>query len=180
MLPNMNIIRILIKITEWTIFTFLLVILFFVISPLLPTKQYISTYVIATGSMEPTIKTGSIVFTTSPKDIKVGDIVAFQSPNNSDDTIVHRINSVIDGGYTTKGDNNSAEDTWVVNSNQIKGKYIYSIPYVGNAIEWAKTPVGFVVVLIIPALLFAYTQYQKIREGIDDEVMKRIGDDQEE
>ena len=96
------------KVLEWFVFLFLLFILFLVLSPLLPTREYISTHVVPTGSMEPTIMTGSVVFSSLEigDDIKEEDIIVFESPNDPEVSIVHRIVEKEDGEYITKGDNN--------------------------------------------------------------------------
>lgn len=171
----MNIIKILIRILEWSVFIFLTIILFFVASLLLPTKEYVSTHIVSTGSMEPTISAGSIVFSTlKSEEINRGDIIVFNSPDNPDISIIHRVKNIEGEEYTTKGDSNKTEDNWIVFPSNITGKVIFSIPYLGYAVEWMKTPIGFTVVLIIPALFIAYTQYRKIKEGIDEEVEKRV------
>jgi signal peptidase len=161
------------KITEWIIFIFLLGLLFIVLSPLLPTDKYIATYIVATGSMEPTIKTGSIVFSSKQKDIKQGDVIVFESPTDPDVTISHRVVDVVDEGYKTKGDNNNQADADLVSQEQMKGKVLLSIPYLGYAVEWMKTTTGFITLLVIPGLILAIFQFIKIREGINDEVEKR-------
>lgn len=179
MLPTVNIKKIF-KIIEWLLFLILLGILFLVASPLLPTKEYISTHVIMSGSMEPAIKTGSIVFSTLQTDeINRGDVIVFTSPTDTETTIVHRIMEIEDGMYITKGDNNDNEDEWGVPNNSVKGKVFLTIPYVGHAIEWMKTPIGFFVILGIPALIFAVSQIKKIKDGINEEVEKRTKEEVE-
>lgn len=164
------------KITEWIIFIFLLGLLFIVLSPLLPTDEYIATYTVATGSMEPTIKTGSIVFSSKQKDIKKGDIIVFESSTDSDITISHRVVDIVEDKYQTKGDNNMEEDNSLVSQEQVKGRVLLSIPYVGSAIDWMKTITGFITLIVLPGLVFAVLQFMKIREGINDEVDKRTSE----
>lgn len=176
MLLTMNIKKI-VKVIEWIIFIFLIGILFLVLSPLLPTKQYISTYVISTGSMEPTISTGSVVFTTQQDTYEIGDIVAFESPTNSDITVIHRISDIQNNEYITKGDNNDSADNWSISKENIKGKMIWEIPFLGNVIEWMKTPIGFAILLGIPSLLIAIIQIRKIKDGINEEVEKRTSEE---
>lgn len=162
------------KLLEWLIFIILIIILFLVASPLLPTKEYISTHVVSTGSMEPEIKTGSVVFSTlKSQEINKGDIIVFTSPENEEITIVHRVMDIEGKEYITKGDNNDSEDDWVVFKDDIKGEVIYKVPYIGYAIEWMKTTTGFIVTVCIPALLFIFVMIKKIKDGINDEVSKR-------
>ncbi|PKN02833.1 signal peptidase I [Candidatus Dojkabacteria bacterium HGW-Dojkabacteria-1] len=168
------------KIIEWGIFLLLLFVLFLVASPLLPTNEYVSTHIVSTGSMEPKIKAGSIVFSTLKNDeINRGDIIVFTSPDNQEITVIHRVRNITEEGYITKGDNNKSEDNWVVNTSNIKGKVIFDLPYLGYAVEWMKTPIGFISLLILPALIFLISQIRRIREGINEEVEKRTKEEVE-
>ena len=169
-----NILKKLFTFIEWVIFILLLIILLLVASPLLPTKEYVSTHVVSTGSMEPTIKSGSVVLSSLELDeINKGDIIVFTSPENQEITIVHRIMNIENDEYITKGDNNDNEDDWTVFKKDIKGEVFLTIPYLGYAIDWMKTPLGFIVILVIPALLFIFGMIKKIKDGINDEVEKR-------
>ena len=75
---------------------------------------------VVSGSMEPTIHTGSVVLTerVPVDDLAVGDIVMFQRPDEADEQVVHRIAQLEpsqDGPIIrTKGDANATEDPWQV------------------------------------------------------------------
>lgn len=170
-------IKTILKITEWIFFALLLIILFLVASPLLPTKKYISTYVVATGSMEPAIKTGSVVFSTQSNNIQNENVIVFTSPLDANTIIIHRVIDTEEyegvSLYTTKGDNNDTQDNWKVDDSEIKGKMIMSIPYLGYVINWLKTPAGFVTLLILPAILLILSQIKRIKEGINEEVERK-------
>jgi len=162
------------KLLEWLLFITLIIILFLVASPLLPTKNYISTHVVSTGSMEPAIKTGSIVFSTlQNQEINKGDIIVFTSPDNQEITVIHRVMDIEENEYTTKGDNNENKDSWVVFKNDIKGEVIFSLPYIGYVIDFMKSPIGFGISIGIPALILILTFIKKIKDGINEEVDKR-------
>lgn len=168
------------KIIEWGIFLLLLFVLFLVASPLLPTNEYVSTHIVSTGSMEPTIQAGSVVFSTlKTEEINRGDIIVFTSPSNQEITVIHRVKNITEEGYITKGDNNKSEDKWIVSSSNIKGKVVFDLPYLGYAVDWIKTPIGFVTLLILPALIFLISQIRRIREGINEEVEKRTKEEVE-
>ena len=162
------------KVLEWVIFILLIVLLFLIASPLLPTKIYISTHVVSTGSMEPEIKTGSVVFSTlKNQEIDIDDIIVFQSPDNPEVNVIHRVVEKEEDGYITKGDNNDNQDDWTVFEDNIKGEVIFTIPYVGYVIDFLKTPLGFGLIIGIPAILLIIGQIRKIKEGINEEVEKR-------
>lgn len=169
-----NILKKLLKLIEWIIFILLILILLLVASPLLPTKKYVSTHVVSTGSMEPTIKAGSVVLSSLEiEEINRGDIIVFTSPENEEITIVHRVMDIENNEYFTKGDNNENDDDWTVFKDNIKGKVFLTIPYLGYAIEWMKTPLGFITILVLPALLLIISFIKRIKDGINDEVEKR-------
>jgi len=162
------------KLIEWIIFLTLIVILLLVASPLLPTKEYISTHVVSTGSMEPEIMTGSVVFSSLETDeINPGDIIVFKSPQNKEVTVVHRVMEINDGEYVTKGDNNENNDDWVVSDDDILGSVVFTVPYLGYAIEFLKTPLGFGLGVGIPALILIIAFIKKIRDGINDKVREK-------
>ena len=85
---------------------------------------------VVSGSMEPVLYRGDLIILTSPKDIKVTDVVIYQRPDISE-TIIHRIIEERDGGYIIKGDNNPIPDPGIVRRNQIIGKVIYAVPLLG-------------------------------------------------
>ena len=94
-------------------------------------------FAIASNSMVPIFSRGDAVLVEKIQDeeledLKVDDILAFY---NDKRIIVHRIVSIDKNGdkylIKTKGDNNASVDAWIVNSDMIYGKVIYSIKYIG-------------------------------------------------
>lgn len=78
-------------------------------------------YQIQTGSMEPTIKTGSYVLIRPSEELKTGQVVMFDEPGSAV-PIVHRVVAVNAGGktLTTRGDANGTDDASIDRS-QIRG-----------------------------------------------------------
>lgn len=78
-------------------------------------------YQIETGSMEPTIKTGSYVLIRPSEELKTGQVVMFDQPGYPV-PIVHRVVAVNAGGQalTTRGDANGADDASIDRS-QVRG-----------------------------------------------------------
>lgn len=99
---------------------------------------------IVSNSMQPVYSRGSIVVVqriTDPMDIKLGDIVQYESAGK---TITHRvvaIDAASNGSgrrvFTTKGDNSPSSDPLVA-SNQIGGIVRAQIPYVGYPTIWLR------------------------------------------
>ena len=122
---------------------------------------------IMSGSMEPTIPVGSIVVveTVNPKDVKVNDIIVFQ---RSDLKTLHRVIDKIEENNTyyfqTKGDANENPDPWTVKPDQIQGSLMLTIPYYGYFLHFAGTPIGFLLMVIIPAIILITSELRKIIE----------------
>lgn len=95
----------------------------------------IKPFIISSGSMEPAVATGSIIYTIKEKGYKEGDIITFTVKNEN---ISHRIvgQKIVSGQtyYITKGDANLYPDEDLVGVGEIYGKIHTSIPYVGKAI----------------------------------------------
>ncbi|WP_405096771.1 signal peptidase I SipW [Oceanobacillus sp. FSL H7-0719] len=116
---------------------------------------------VLSGSMEPGIKTGSIIAVQSvtndeKNQFSKGDVITFLEENST--LITHRITEVneTNGGvfYTTKGDNNNAEDRNPVLAENIVGLYSgFTIPLVGYAANFLQSPNGIILFLIVPGFL---------------------------
>ena len=90
-------------------------------------------YNVVSGSMEPTIPEGSVIYVehTEPSAIVVGDIIAFYK----DGTVVtHRVtdNRVVTGVFITKGDANEKEDISPVQYSELIGRVKHHFPILGN------------------------------------------------
>jgi signal peptidase len=132
--------------------------------------------------MEPTIHAGSLALTVpvNPISLSPGDIVAFASPNDAKVTILHRIDSIKSTDplrFSTKGDANNSPDDWDVVDVGILGKYVFSIPYLGALANNISKPVGFIAVVIIPAVIFIILQIINIKKAIQQEIKKQTKND---
>ncbi len=127
--------------------------------------------VVKSGSMEPAIHTGSIIFTKPVKDYQIGDIVTFTGTNANDRTpITHRISDIrLQEGkaiYTTKGDANNSPDQREIQYREIIGKLLFSVPFVGYALDAVRQPMGFIFVIVVPALFIIYDEINKIKKEV--------------
>lgn len=88
---------------------------------LYPILMGVKLYQIETGSMEPTIKTGSYVLIEPTEEIKTGQVIMFDQVGSAV-PIVHRVVAVNAGGktLTTRGDANGTEDASIDRS-QVRG-----------------------------------------------------------
>ena len=88
--------------------------------------------VVISGSMEPTITTGSLAFIDTKYDeLEKNDIVAFERGGTM---VIHRLIAYSDTGWITKGDANEDDDPWRVEDSEIKGKTVFWVSRLGYLI----------------------------------------------
>lgn len=116
---------------------------------------------VLSGSMEPGIKTGSLIAispTENPNAYHAGDIITYKSIDDPNVLITHRVVEVqeVDSSiqYITKGDNNDAIDTTPIPAINVIGSYTgVTIPFIGYFFDFVKSKVGTVLFIIVPGLL---------------------------
>lgn len=141
------------------IFNFTLIIKSFINPNKTPEFLGYKTYVIMSGSMEPTIMTGDAIFVkkVTQSEIKENDVISFLQENT---IITHRIVKIEEENgikkYTTKGDNNNTEDREKVKFEQIEGKYQFKINNFGIVIKILKSKITLVSLILIMALIYMY------------------------
>jgi len=122
--------------------------------------------VVQSGSMEPAIKMGSVVIVKPIDDYQINDVITFVNPKKRQELISHRIVDleVSEGGtfYITKGDANEDPDARKVVKDEVIGKILFSVPYLGYAVDFAKKPLGFASIIIIPAAVIIFDEIKKI------------------
>ena len=119
----------------------LLAALVFVCIPLTVPKLFgYHIYTVVSGSMEPAIPTGSLVYIkeTKPENIRQDDVIAFYGAKDSSGIITHRVveNRVLMGEFVTKGDANQTEDMNPVPYENLIGKVERSFPKLGTAAQF--------------------------------------------
>jgi len=121
---------------------------------------------VLSGSMEPTVKTGSVVIVKPSADYEIGDIITFGQITKTKVPITHRVHDIkVQNGepvYITKGDANNAPDTREVRKSEIIGKVLFDAPYMGYALDTARKPYGFMALIILPAAIIIYDEGRKI------------------
>ena len=115
-----------------------------------------------TGSMEPAIPVGGIVVIkpVDPETLRIGDVICFRLSEPT--SITHRIINITEEGFITKGDANEDPDTWIVKKENVVGKVIATIPYLGYLGHFVRTPIGFTLLIIIPATLLIIMEIKNI------------------
>lgn len=98
--------------------------------------------VIGSNSMLPKIAKGDVVFVEQLKgqerrNVEIGEVLTFRYDNK---IICHRVASkaerVDNVYYKTKGDNNSQEDSVMIPTEQVIGKVLFRIKYIGLPSVW--------------------------------------------
>lgn len=142
-------------------------------SMLLPKLLGYEVYTVQSGSMEPTYRVGSVVIVDTdivPEEIGIGDPVTFQLEKGI--LVTHRIIGIDpeNGSLQTKGDANEDPDIASVFFEQIIGKVIGTIPFVGYFPLYIRTPKGiFLFSIYICSLILLQTIPAIVRKEENDE-----------
>jgi signal peptidase len=132
---------------------------------------------VQSGSMEPSIKVGSIVIVKPFDNYQKGDVITVADPSNPKNTLTHRIYDVKDSFfqtlYITKGDANNAPDSEARLKENVLGKVIFSVPFIGYPIGFAKTRDGLLLLIIIPATIIIYGEALTIKNEVQNLIKER-------
>jgi signal peptidase I len=115
-------------------------------------------YVVYGGSMGRSLPNGSIGITerVQPEDVNVGDVVAIKRSTHSL-PLLHRVIEVdtSDGTrkFVTQGDANKEPDPNPISLRGSGDRIVFSIPWLGHIVHFARSPFGRAVLLIVPVTL---------------------------
>jgi len=161
-----------------TYFIYIIVIIFAILA--ITSKFSIGGFkvlVVKSGSMEPTIKTGSIVVSKLFSDYNVNDIITYKNNDQTSETTTHRIiqkkyqENVYN--FLTQGDANNSPDSSFINQNRIIGKVVISVPYLGYVTSFVRTLPGLIIIIIIPSIIIIYEEMKKIHQETKTIIRKR-------
>lgn len=129
------------------------------------------------GSMEPHLEQGSVVVTrpVEAEDIKVGDIITFQSPRHEKLT-THRVMTVEAGStlqFQTKGDANEDADPLLVSADDVVGKVWLHVPHSGYVTQFVKTPFGLLLTVCLPGLIIIGVEIRNILRELNKRDVER-------
>jgi signal peptidase len=118
------------------------------------------------GSMEPAIPVGGMVVIkpVNLENLREGDIICFRFSEST--SVTHRIINVTDEGFKTKGDANEDPDQGIVEKENVIGKVIFIIPFIGYLGYFVRTPIGFILLVILPAGLIIIMETGNIAKGL--------------
>ena len=128
------------------VFYILIIIYLIICIPVLWGKRPL---VIISGSMEPILKVGGILYyeKINLDDFKKDDILVYQL---NEHIVSHRIVNINEYGFETKGDNNNSNDSYIVDKNNVIGRgNNWSIPYIGYYADFIYNHKYLLIVMII-------------------------------
>ena len=132
----------------------------------IPGLQAYDIKIVQSGSMEPAISTGSVVLIQARDQYAEGDVVTFASSQTDSIPTTHRIiEQYQERGSTwfvTQGDANEAVDAQPVSEGMIIGRVVASVPFIGYVFDFARQPMGFALLIVLPALLIIYGELEII------------------
>ncbi len=121
----------------------------------------LTPFAVLSGSMEPAYHVGSLIYVkdVEPETIEVGDPITFVL---NEDLVVatHRVIEIdaANQRFYTKGDANEAPDGSPVHFNNLLGKPVFTIPYLGFVSGFLGTRRGMIlagtVILVLLVLVF--------------------------
>jgi signal peptidase I len=101
--------------------------------------------VVRTGSMAPSYRPGDVVLVelVPARDLRPGEVVSrLEDPAGGED-LTHRVESVRRDGdvvaVRTRGDANPSGETWTIGSNEVVGRVVLRIPWVGRPLTAARS-----------------------------------------
>lgn len=141
---------------------------------LVPQFLGLDAYVVTSGSMEPAIPEGAILYNQDSvtSQLEVGDVITYvPNPNQSDaDRITHRIIEVNETEssrlFKTQGDANIDPDPGWVQDYQITGQKTFALPYLGHSVTFLSSPLTLILLLIVPSLILLKTHIEKLHKEL--------------
>ena len=122
----------------------------------------IESFIVVSGSMEPAIPVGSMVFSKAvePATLQPGDVIIFNNIRLNDTPITHRVveNHTDQWEIITKGDANDQNDIRPVTYDQVRGKVIRHIPQLGYIASPLSTLMGKIAIGMILVAGFLLTE----------------------
>lgn len=117
----------------------------------------VGSAVVETGSMEPEVGAGDLIFIREQEQYSVGDVITFFDSSRGE-YVTHRVILVNENGYTTKGDANNVQDPFTVPQDAVVGKVVGVWRGVGKIIAFLQTPAGMFVLILTAAAVWGITK----------------------
>ncbi len=151
-------------ISSYVFFALVIILALVLLGTMLPFAHY-GIRIVESGSMAPTITTGSVIFISPADSYTVDDVVTFQRSTDKEVTTHRIIEERLEEGeevFVTKGDANNVADIAPVKNTEVSGKVWGHIPYLGYVLNFFRQPIGFFILVVIPAVLVIEERVRKI------------------
>ena len=147
------------------VFYILIIIYLIIFIPVLWGKRPL---VIISGSMEPILKVGGILYyeKINLDDFKKDDILVYQL---NEHIVSHRIVNINEYGFETLGDNNNSNYSYIVDKNNVIGRgNNWSIPYIGYYADFIYNHKYLLIVMIILSYFNIWFNSRKDKKGYEE------------
>lgn len=154
----------------WNVISTVLVVIVVAVALLLVGARLfgLQVYAVLSGSMEPTYHVGSVIYVepVDPSEIQVGDPITFVM-NEELTVATHRVVRIDaeNSHFYTKGDANDAPDAAPVHFNNLLGKPVFTIPYLGYISSYVQSPPGIYIAVGVGVLLLALAFLPDMLDG---------------
>ncbi len=134
-------------------------------------------YVVRSESMVPAINMGDIIVSGplwGPINggVRPSTIVTYELGKA---LVTHRVMSIKGDILVTKGDAMEDPDPRPVSISQVKGVYLFKIPYIGYLSSYMRTKTGWFSIVIIPGmLLVCFLAKDIVREALKDDSEEKV------
>ena len=128
-------------------------------------------YLVRSESMTPAIMMGDLIITgpmnsTVNGEVKPGTVVTYEYKK---ELVTHRVQSINGNTLVTKGDAVEDPDPWTVTMSDVRGIYLFKIPFVGYLLNFIHTKLGWFLMIIIPgALLVLWITKDILKEAFSE------------
>ena len=154
----------------WNVISTVLVVIVVVVALLLVGARLfgLQVYAVLSGSMEPTYHVGSVIYVepVDPSEIQVGDPITFVM-NEELTVATHRVVRIDaeNRHFYTKGDANENPDAAPVHFNNLLGKPVFTIPYLGYISSYVQSPPGMYYAIAVGVLLLVLVFVPDMLDG---------------
>lgn len=153
------------------IFGFLYILVVIYLLAFIPSLWGHKPLVVISGSMEPTLKVGSLLYYHDKNldDFKKGDILVYKA---KDHIISHRVVENLESGFITKGDANNTNDSIIVNEKQVLGEGTnWCIPYLGFYTDFIYTHKYLLFITVTVLIMdLGWDYYRTRKKGVGNNV----------
>jgi signal peptidase len=136
----------------------------------LPIPGNIEVKIVQSGSMEPTIQTGGAIVIKPYPSYRMWDVITFGEDTQTAIPTTHRIVDIEERNgetfFLTKGDANEESDSEWVAESEVIGAVVFDMPYAGYVLDFARQPVGFVLLVVLPAGVIIVEEMVRIVQEI--------------